>query len=119
MTIHDKRVIMCIMASGLLLAACSATASTLKAPESQRQLETAACTLISVPPKPATGTDSFEAISMPISTLSALKKTDDRSLQNVVRDFDAAASEQNTVAMIRALTTGVRICHGLGLKTAT
>jgi hypothetical protein len=56
---------------------------------------------------------------MPISTLSALKKTGDSSLQNVVRDFDAAASAQNTVAMIRALTNGVRVCHGLGLKTAT
>ena len=119
MTIHAKRVIMCVMASGLLLAACNTTASTLKAPESQRQLETVACRLISVPPTPATGTGSFEAISMPISTLSALKKTGDSSLQNVVRDFDAAASAQNTVAMIRALTNGVRVCHGLGLKTAT
>jgi hypothetical protein len=119
MTIHAKRVIMCIAVCGLLLAACSATASTLKAPQNQRQLETAACKLISVPPKPATGTDNFEAISMPISTLSALKKTDDSSFQNVVRDFDTAASAQNTVAMIRALTTGVRVCHDLGLKTAT
>jgi hypothetical protein len=119
MTTHARRVIMCVMASGLLLAACSSSASTLKAPQNQRQLETAACKLISVPPKPSTGTGSFEAISMPISTLSALKKTGDSSLQNVVRDFDAAASAQNTVAMIRALTNGVRVCHGLGLKTAT
>jgi lipopolysaccharide export LptBFGC system permease protein LptF len=119
MTTHTRRVIMCVMVSGLLLAACSATSSTQKAPKSQRQLETTACKLISVPPKPSTGTDSFEAISMPISTLSALKKTGDSSLQNVVRDFDAAASAQNTVAMIRALTNGVKVCHGLGLKTAT
>jgi hypothetical protein len=55
---------------------------------------------------------------MPISTLFALKKTDDNSLQKVVRAYDAAASAQNTVAMIRALTNGVRDCHGLGLKTA-
>ncbi len=119
MTTHAKRVIMCVMASGLLLAACSSAASTLKAPKSQRELETAACKLISVPPKPATGTGSFEAISMPISTLSALKKTGDSSLQNVVRDFDAAASTQNTVEMIRALSNGVKVCHDLGLKTAT
>jgi hypothetical protein len=60
----------------------------------------------------------FEAISVPTSTLLALNKTGDRSLQDVVRAYDAAASAQNTVAMIRALNKGVRVCHGLGLKTA-
>jgi len=62
---------------------------------------------------------SFEAISIPFSTLSALKKTDDSSLQSVVRAYDAATNVQNTVGMIRALNNGVRVCHSLGLKTAT
>jgi len=116
MTKYAKREIIGVLVCGLLLAACTTTASTQKAPAHRRQLETAACKLISVPPTPTPGMS--EAISMPISTLFALKKTDDNSLQKVVRAYDAAASAQNTVAMIRALTNGVRDCHGLGLKTA-
>jgi hypothetical protein len=51
--------------------------------------------------------------------LFALKKTDDSSLQNVVRAYDAAAHARETVAMIRALSNGVKICHSLGLRTAS
>jgi hypothetical protein len=119
MTINAKRKITCVLACGLLLAACSSTASTQNASERQRQLEAAACKLISVPPTLTPTPGSFEAISVPISTLFALKKTDDSSLQNVVRAYDAAASVQNTVAMIRALANGVRVCHSLGYRTAT
>jgi len=83
----------------------------------QRQLETTACKLISAPANPPPGT--WEAISVKVSTLSALEKTDNVSLQSVVRAYEAAANAQNTSAMIRALTNEVRICHGLGLKTGT
>jgi hypothetical protein len=84
---------------------------------SQRHLETSACKLISVPAYPPTGT--WEAISVKLSTLSALEKTDNQSLQSVVRTYEAAAKTQNTDAMIRALAGGVRTCHRLGLKTGT
>jgi hypothetical protein len=106
-----------VLVSGLLLAACGST-SAQKPPNNQRQLETTACKLISATAVPTMSSNSFEAIFMPASTLRALKKTDDSSLQDVVRSYDNAASEQNTIAMIRALNKGVRVCHGLGLKTA-
>jgi hypothetical protein len=84
---------------------------------SQRQLESSACKLINAPPNPPSGT--WEAISVKVSTLSALEKTDSVALQSAVRAYDAAAKAQNTSAMIRALADGVRTCHRLGLKTGT
>ena len=117
MAIHAQREIMCVLVCGLLLAACGSTPSSQNVRENQRQLETAACKLISAPPTLTPAPGSFEAISLPTSTLFALKKTDDSSLQNVVRAYDAAANVQDTVAMIRALSNGVKICHSLGLRT--
>jgi hypothetical protein len=83
----------------------------------QRKLETVACKLIGAPANPPPGTS--EAISVKASTLSVLETTDNVSLQRVVRAYEAAAKAQNTSAMIRALTNGVRTCHSLGLRTAT
>ena len=57
-------------------------------------------------------------ISVQDSTLNALKKTDDKSLEEVVRDYVSAANAQNDAAMIRALDDRVKVCHGLGLRTA-
>jgi hypothetical protein len=58
------------------------------------------------------------AISVQTSTLRVLQKTDDASLKAVVRAYDKAAKAQDENAMIRALNDGVKVCHGLGLKTA-
>jgi|ERR1039458_2927271 hypothetical protein len=109
------RKVLGVLVCGLLLAACSTATTAQKEVKGQRQLESAACKLISVPPEPASGT--WEAISVKVSTLTALKKTDNGSLQNAVRAYEAAAAAQNTAAMIHALTDGVRTCHSLGLKT--
>ncbi|MGA2970132.1 MAG: hypothetical protein ABSE75_10030 [Acidimicrobiales bacterium] len=119
MSPNVKREMMSALVCGLLLAACRSTANSQNAPDNQRQLETAACKLISATPILTPTSGSFEAISLPTSTLRALKKTDDRSLQKVVRAYLAAANVQNTAGMIRALNDGVGVCHGLGLKTAT
>jgi hypothetical protein len=116
MTIPGKRELFCVLACGLLLSACSSLASTQNV-KSHRLLEAAACKLVSAPPALTQTTGSFEAVSAPIATLNALKKTGDRSLQDVVRAYNAAADVQNTVAMIRALANGVKECHSLGLRT--
>lgn len=108
---------LCVLVCGMLLAACSPALTTQPNAKRQRQLESAACKLISVPPEPAPGT--WEAISVKATTLSALEKTDDGSLQHEVRAYDVAASAQNTSAMIRALAEAVRTCHRLGVKTGT
>jgi hypothetical protein len=107
-----------VLVGGLLLAACG-SASAQGPPKDQPELEAAACKLISPTEEPTLTSAGFEVIYMPTSTLLALKRTDIRSLRDVVRAYDVAASEQNTFAMIRALNNGVRVCHGLGLKTAT
>ena len=117
MSIQVKRAIVCVMLSGFLLAVSGSVASSQTAPESQRQREKAACKLISVPPKPAPG--ASEAISVPTSTLTALKRTRDRPLQDVVRAYDAAAISGNTLEMIRALANGAKVCHRLGLHTSS
>jgi hypothetical protein len=104
------------VACGLLLAATSSTVVAANGtPSRQRHLERAACKLISVPPEPASG--SFEAISEPISTLVALKKTNNKLLQEAVRSYNLAAKAQNTRGMIRALADGAKVCHDLGLPT--
>jgi hypothetical protein len=59
------------------------------------------------------------AIAVPASTLSALAKTGNGSLERVVRAYDAAAQAGSAAAMTRALDRGVRVCHRLGLRTAT
>lgn len=118
MTSHPTREILGLYCCGLLLAACGATPSAESVPNNQRQLETSACKLISATPNPPTRTGSFEVISVQDSTLNALKKTDDKSLEEVVRDYVSAANAQNDAAMIRALNDGVKVCHGLGLRTA-
>jgi len=117
MTTHVRHQFACVLLSGLLLAACSASAQ--KAPKDQRQLEASACRLISPTPNPPAGAGSFEAISVQTSTLTALKETHDESLQEVVRDYVAAANVQNNGAVIRALNNGVKVCHHLGLNTGT
>lgn len=80
------------------------------------QIETDACRLISAPPNPAAG--ASQAISIPASTLSALRRTGNPSLQGAARDYVAAAREGDTEAMIGALSKGVAECHRLGLRTA-
>jgi hypothetical protein len=115
---HTKSQITSIVVSGLLLAACG-SASAQKPPKNQLQLETTACKLISPTEEPTLTSAGFEVIYVPTSTLLALKRTDDRSFRDVVRAYDVAANDQNTIAMIRALNNGVRVCHSLGLKTAT
>jgi hypothetical protein len=73
--------------------------------------------LISFTPEPSPAEQV--AISVPGSILSSLMKTGDRSLEKVVRAYDKAAFAENTDAMINALNTGVKVCHRLGLRTAT
>jgi hypothetical protein len=103
----------------MLLSACGAASSAQKTSKNQRQLESSACKMIGFTSIPGASTGSFEVISMPLSTLIALERTDDRALEAVVRRYDTAASAQNTDAMIRALNIGVEVCHDLGLRTAT
>jgi predicted component of type VI protein secretion system len=119
MTFHLKRGIACIAVGGLLLAACGSTASPQSAPSNQRQLEATACKLISATSIPPPNSGSFVAISVQTSTLRALQKTNDASLTAIVRAYDKAAEAPDEDAMIRALNNGVKVCHGLGLKTAT
>jgi predicted component of type VI protein secretion system len=118
MTFHAEHDIACIAVSGLLLAACGSTTATQSAPSNQRQLEAAACKLISATSIPPPDSGSSVAISVQTSTLRALQNTDDASLKAVVRAYDKAAKAQDNNAMIRALNNGVKVCHGLGLKTA-
>lgn len=83
---------------------------------STAEIERYACLQISVPPKPGPG--SFEAVSLPVSTLSALSRSQNVTLENVARDFSAAARKQSFLAMRSALAMGVAACHRLGLTTA-
>src|ERR1700722_6210527 len=77
--------IACLMACGLLLAACGTTAASRNTPPSnQRQLEAAACKLISATPAATRFSGSFEVVSVQTSTLLALQETDDASLQATV-----------------------------------
>ena len=119
MTLHAKRGIANVAVGGLLLAACGSTTTPQGDPTNQRQLEVTACKLIGVTSIPPPDSGSFVAVSVQTSTLRALQKTDDTSLEAVVRAYVKAALAQNTDAMIRALNNGVNVCHGLGLKTAT
>ena len=79
--------------------------------------ERAACKLLSFIPEPGSG--AFESIAIQKSTLSALSKSGNESLESVARAFDKAAIAQNSDAMIRALDDGVGACHRMGLKTAS
>ena len=110
---------MACIAVGLLLSACGSPAATAKAPRNQRQLEASACRLISATPIVPPGSGSFVTVSVRTSTLLALQRTDDSSLQAALRLYDKAAKERDDVAMIRALNIAVNVCHALGLKTAT
>lgn len=83
---------------------------------SELEIETYACLHIAVPPTPALG--AFEAIGLPNSTLSALSRTSNESLETAAREYSAAAQRQNLKAMIHALSEGVAACHQLGLRTA-
>ena len=109
-----------IRAGGLLLAACGSATATQHAPKNQRQLEATACKLISAtPPPPAPDSSGIDTISVQTSTLLALQTTDDASLKSIVRAYEKAANAQDNDAMIRALNDAVKVCHLLGLKTAT
>jgi len=119
MTNHAKRDIACIAVSGLLLAACGSAVSPKSAPSNQRQLEATACKLISSTSIPPPDSGSFVAISVQTSTLRALQRTDDASLKAAVRAYDKAARAQDEDTMIRALNSGVKECHRLGLKTGS
>ena len=79
------------------------------------ELEIYACLQLSVPPKPGPG--SFEAISMPDSTLSALSRSGSVALESLARDY-LAASRKGFDAMRSALAKGVAVCHRLGRQTA-
>lgn len=106
----------CVALTGLLLTA-SGTAAWAKSASKGSQSEAAACKLINFIPEPGPG--AWEAISVRKSTLSALLKTGNRSFESVVRAYDKAANAQNGHAMIRAIDNGVKVCHRLGLKTAS
>lgn len=82
---------------------------------SKAELEIYACLQLSVPPEPGPG--SFEAISMPVSTLSALSRSGSVALENVARDYSVAA-RKGFDAMRSALAKGVAACHRLGVQTA-
>jgi hypothetical protein len=84
--------------------------------KSAAEIETYACLEIAVPPKPTPG--AWEAISIPDSTLSALSRSGNATLETAARDYVAAANEQSLKAMTRALAKGVTACHRLGLRTA-
>jgi hypothetical protein len=118
MTFHAKRAIAYIVGCGLLLAACGSTGA--RAPSNQHQLEATACKLIGpTAASPPPDSNSFEAISVQTSTLLALQKTDDASLKAVVRAYEKAAGAQDNSAMIKALNSGVDVCHRLGLETGS
>ncbi len=114
---RGERALTCITMSGLLLATCSSVAWAQSTTKNQLQLEKAACKLINFTPEPGPG--AFEAIAIQKSTLTALKRTGNKSLESVVRAFDKAALAQNNEAMIRAINNGVTVCHRLGLRTAS
>jgi hypothetical protein len=118
MSIRRLRDIACVVVCGLWLVASSSVASAQEAHRNQRQLERAACRLVSVP-QLVNGAGAFEAISVPASMLVALDKTNDKSLREAVRAYDAAAIAQDTDAMIRALADAAKVCQSLGLPTAT
>jgi hypothetical protein len=84
---------------------------------SRLQREATACKLISFTAK--TGPGAFTAISVLKSTLTALTKTGNKSFESVVRAYDKAAQTEDENAMINALNDGVKVCHRLGLKTAS
>jgi len=113
------RVTAAALVSAIVLGGCGSTAATQNAPRNQRQLEATACKQISATSIPPPNSGSFEMISVSTSTLVALQKTDDASLKAVVRAYKKAASAQDNDAMIRAINNGVKVCHALGLKTAT
>jgi hypothetical protein len=102
---------------GLVLSTCSSAAWAQSSPKNRIQLEATACKLISSTPVPASGDQV--AISVQKSTLAALTKTGNKSFESVVRAFNKAAVTENNDAMIRAINNGVKVCHRLGLKTAS
>jgi hypothetical protein len=112
------RGVACVAVCGLLLEASSSIASAQGAQTSQRQLERAACKLVSVP-QLVQGPAVSEAISVPTSMLVALDKTRDGALREAVRVYETAATAQDTAAMVRALADAAKVCHGLGLGTAS
>jgi hypothetical protein len=108
---------MCTVTCGISLATCSSVAWAQATPGHRLQLEATACKLISFIPEPGPG--AWEAVAVQKSTLAALAKTGNKSLESVVRAYDEAALAENNKAMIRALDNGVKACHHLGLQTAT
>jgi hypothetical protein len=119
MTFRATRNIACFVVCGLLFAACGSAAASRNAPSSQRQLEATACKLISSIPLPSPNSSNFDAISVQTSTLMALQKTNNASLKAVVRAYDNAANTQDNNAMILAINNGVKVCHRLGMRTAS
>ena len=117
MSIPHLRGIACVVVCGLWVVSSSSVASAQEYHRNQRQLERAACRLVSVP-ELADGPGAFEAISVPTSMLVALDKTNDKSLREAIRAYDAAATAQDTDAMIRALADAAKVCQSLGLPTA-
>jgi hypothetical protein len=110
------RRLICSAVCGFLFVASTSVAGAQPTKKHRLQLEAAACGLISFMPVPSS--EGNVAISVQVSTLSALRKTGVRSLKEVVRDYEKAALAENTDAMIRALDVGVKVCHRLGLRTS-
>jgi hypothetical protein len=104
-----------------MLSSCASNAA--QSTQSQRlHREAAACELIGTPPIMPTSTpDSFTAVSVKASLISALAKSDDTSLKNVAQDLLSAARHETQTgsgaAMVRALNRGAAVCHRLGLST--
>lgn len=107
------------LVAAIVLGGCGSTSVAQNAPRNQRQLEATACKQIRAISIPPPNSGSFVMISVPSSTLLALQKTDNASLKAVVHAYKEAANAEDNVAMIRALNHGVKVCHALGLKTAT
>jgi hypothetical protein len=105
----------------LLLASCSASVAQLtKAQRLQR--EEVACRSIGTPPKiPKTNPSKFFAVSVKVSLITALERSDNASLENVANEVLTAARREtktgNGESMVRALNKGVAACHKIGLST--
>jgi hypothetical protein len=95
-----------------MLVASTSVASAQSTKSHRFQLEKAACKLLSFTPEPTSV--GQEAIAVPEAMLSALERTGDKSLENVVRAYERSALADN---MISALNSGVKVCHGLGVRT--
>lgn len=103
-------------ACGMVLVG-SSVASASSVSKGRLQLEAAACKQIRAVPLPSPGAST--AVALLTSTLAAFKKTGNASFETFVEVYDKAARARDNDEMIRALDNAVKVCHRLGLKTAS